>query len=229
MSHILFRSHVFTSVILVALPIITSAHTDHPDDTAVRTISDVVVNPTILAAAAAVVLTGVVLWIFRGQFIKQAIAVGLVALAITGIVVSLSLPTKQHTSDTVDFTSLTAESITLYKNPNCGCCEEYAAILRQHGFDVVVEKTNDLDAVKADHNIPVARASCHTSVMGDYVVEGHVPLEAVAKLIQEQPIVAGIGLAGMPIGTPGMPGAKIAPYEVYQLSDTGEASPYITI
>jgi hypothetical protein len=86
-----------------------------------------------------------------------------------------------------------------------------------------------LALVKKTHNIPSGGESCHTSIIGDYVVEGHVPLEAIEKLLAEKPDIVGIGLAGMPIGTPGMPGRKTAPYEVYQLSDGGEVSPYVNI
>jgi hypothetical protein len=121
------------------------------------------------------------------------------------------------------------QSVTLYKSPNCGCCIGHAKALEAAGFTVTIEETDNLDLVKQTHNIPDGGASCHTSVIGDYVVEGHVPLEAIEKLLTERPDVAGIGLPGMPIGTPGMPGRKAAPYEVYQLSATGEMSPYVSI
>lgn len=119
--------------------------------------------------------------------------------------------------------------VTLYKSSNCGCCSGHAKALEEAGFSVTIEETNDLAMVKRSHNIPANGESCHTSVIGDYVVEGHVPLEAIEKLLEEKPAIAGIGLAGMPIGTPGMPGRKLAPYEVYQLSDTGETSSYLTL
>ena len=123
----------------------------------------------------------------------------------------------------------TGHAVTMYKNPNCGCCTGHAEALRRHGFDVTVEETRDMAAVKERYNVPLSGESCHTSVIGNYVVEGHVPLEAIEKVLVEQPDIAGIGLPSMPIGTPGMPGKKLAPYEVYQLSESGEMSPYITI
>jgi hypothetical protein len=121
------------------------------------------------------------------------------------------------------------QSITLYKSPNCGCCSGHAKALETAGFTVTIEETDNLDLVKQTHNIPAGGESCHTSVIGDYVVEGHVPLEAIEKLLTEKPDIAGIGLPGMPIGTPGMPGRKTATYDVYQLSSTGEMSPYVSI
>lgn len=119
--------------------------------------------------------------------------------------------------------------ITLYKSPNCGCCSGHAKALEQVGFDVTIKETNDLAFVKQTHNIPLEGESCHTSVIDDYVVEGHVPLGAIEKLVTEKPDIAGIGLSGMPIGTPGMPGPKTTPYDVYQLSEEGQMSPYLTI
>jgi hypothetical protein len=121
------------------------------------------------------------------------------------------------------------QSVTLYKSPNCGCCSGHAEALEAAGFEVTIEETDNLDLVKQTHNIPADGASCHTTVIGDYVVEGHVPLEAIEKLLAEKPDIAGIGLPGMPIGTPGMPGRKTGPYEVYQLSETGEMSSYVNI
>ena len=121
------------------------------------------------------------------------------------------------------------QAVTLYKSPNCGCCSGHAKALEEAGFSVTIEETNDLATIKRSHNIPANGESCHTSVIGDYVVEGHVPLEAIEKLLNEKPAIAGIGLGGMPVGTPGMPGKKVAPYEVYQLSNAGEVSSFLTL
>lgn len=121
------------------------------------------------------------------------------------------------------------QAVTLYKSPNCGCCTGHAQALEAAGFMVTIEETDNLDLVKQTHNIPADGASCHTSVIGEYVVEGHVPLESIEKLLTENPDIAGIGLAGMPIGTPGMPGRKVAPYEVYQITENGETAEYLTL
>lgn len=121
------------------------------------------------------------------------------------------------------------KTVTLYKSPNCGCCTGHAKALESAGFTVNIIETNNLDQVKSSQSIPPEGASCHTALIGDYVIEGHVPLEAIEKLLTEKPDVAGIGLPGMPIGTPGMPGKKTAPYEVYELAEDGQMSPYMTI
>ncbi len=85
-----------------------------------------------------------------------------------------------------------------------------------------------LITIKQKYNIPVEMQSCHTTIMGKYFIEGHVPFEAVNKLLKEQPDIDGIALPGMPIGTPGMPGDKDEPYVIYQLKD-GKYSVFMTI
>jgi hypothetical protein len=111
---------------------------------------------------------------------------------------------------------------TLYKSPTCGCCTGYAEFLRKHGVKVQAVDTNDLTQIKAGYGVPMETQSCHTVVMGDYVIEGHVPLGALLKLFTEKPEVAGIGLPGMPLGTPGMEGPKSEPYNVLSFGDSLE-------
>ncbi len=158
--------------------------------------------------------------------------IGVLAIAIALVGASTYLFTKNqsvHTESehTVMFGS--GHTVTMYKDPNCGCCTGYAEALRREGFEVVIEETEDMGAIKKTYNIPTQGESCHTSLIGEYVVEGHVPLEALQKLLTEKPDVVGIGLASMPIGTPGMPGIKTAPYNIYQLSEAGDMSPYLTL
>jgi len=155
-------------------------------------------------------------------------ALVLMAALVTGVY-SYNQSTSESESMLMVANFGSGQTVTLYKTPDCGCCSGHAKALEEAGFTVTIEETNDLDLVKQANKIPVGGASCHTSVIGDYVVEGHVPLEAIEKLLTEKPPIAGIGLAGMPIGTPGMPGRKTAPYKVYQLSAAGEMSPYINI
>lgn len=108
-----------------------------------------------------------------------------------------------------------ARKATLYKNPQCGCCEEYATYLRQHGFDVKVVATHDLALIKRERGVPTAVEGCHTMVLDDYVVEGHVPVSAINLLLEKQPQVRGISLPGMPQGSPGMTGRKAERFTVY--------------
>ena len=115
------------------------------------------------------------------------------------------------------------DEATLYKNPQCGCCDGYARHLMRMGVDVTIIDDQDVNAVKKAAGVPYGMGSCHTVTMGDYVIEGHVPLAAVEALFDQRPDTAGIGLSGMPSGTPGMPGPQTAPSEVYQFQDQQHA------
>lgn len=112
--------------------------------------------------------------------------------------------------------SLAGKQVTVYKSPTCGCCGNYIAELRRQKADVTVEEMPDaaLSSKKAELGIPAPLHSCHTSVVDGYVVEGHVPIEAVVKLLSEKPATKGIALPGMPAGSPGMSGVKTEPFAV---------------
>lgn len=119
-------------------------------------------------------------------------------------------------------------SITVYASPTCGCCHEYVPYLEQHGFKVKTVVTEDTNAVKERYGIPPAAWSCHTAVVGDYFVEGHVPIDAIMKLLDDQPKIDGISLPGMPLGSPGMNGEKAAPFEVVSIKD-GAIQPFLSV
>ena len=110
-------------------------------------------------------------------------------------------------------------SVEVFKTPSCGCCYGYVLFLKKEQFNVKETDMRSLHSIKQKYNIPLEMQSCHTTVIGKYFIEGHVPLEAVNKLLKEQPDIDGIALPGMPIGTPGMPGKKEEPFVVYQLID----------
>ena len=118
--------------------------------------------------------------------------------------------------------------VEVFKTPSCGCCYGYVLFLEEKKFKVKQTDMRSLHAIKQKYNIPVEMQSCHTTIMGKYFIEGHVPFEAVNKLLKEQPDIDGIALPGMPIGTPGMPGDKDEPYVIYQLID-GKFSVFMTI
>ena len=108
-------------------------------------------------------------------------------------------------------------NVTLYKNPECECCEGYADYLRHNGFEVKVIPSNDLTLMGKKYGIPDSLQPCHLSLIGGYVVGGHVPINVIDRLLAEKPRISGITLPGMPIGTPGMPGEKPGPLRVYEI------------
>ena len=119
-------------------------------------------------------------------------------------------------------------NVEVFKTPSCGCCYGYVLFLEKEKFNVKQTDMRSLHSIKKKYNIPIEMQSCHTTIMGKYFIEGHVPLQALNKLLKEQPDIDGIALPGMPIGTPGMPGEKEEPYVIYQLID-GKFSVFMTI
>ena len=120
-----------------------------------------------------------------------------------------------------------AADIVVYKAPGCGCCERWAAHLRKSGFTVVVRAETNLDAAKTKWNVPPQFESCHTARVGDYTIEGHVPSAAIARLLKERPAIAGLAVAGMPAGAPGMEaGTSHQSYDVVAFDQAGHVSVY---
>ena len=111
---------------------------------------------------------------------------------------------------------------TLYKNPQCTCCEGYAQYLGKNGFHVDVRPTNDLAEISRAAGVPEELEGCHTMFVNDYVVDGHVPVEVIRKLLTEKPAVAGITLPGMPSGSPGMTGTKTGTWTIYAVTEDGK-------
>ena len=111
----------------------------------------------------------------------------------------------------------------VHKSASCGCCGVYATYLKREGYDVDVHNTSDsgLSEKKRELGVPNELESCHTSEVGGYIVEGHVPEEAIAKLLAEKPDIKGIGMAGMPQGSPGMGGGKSGPFVIYEIENDG--------
>lgn len=112
---------------------------------------------------------------------------------------------------------------TMYKNPQCSCCEGYAAYLRSNGFEVDVKPTNDLAQISSKAGVPEKFQGCHTMFVNSYVVDGHVPVNVIRKLLSERPTIAGITLPDMPQGSPGMTGRKSGPFTIYAVTKDGAA------
>jgi hypothetical protein len=114
--------------------------------------------------------------------------------------------------------------VKVTKDPNCGCCSGWVDHLRQSGFPVEVVERSDLNRLKARLGVPQALASCHTAEVGPYVIEGHVPADAVAQLLAETPQARGLAVPGMPVGSPGMevPGSPEDTYEVVLFGPAGQ-------
>ena len=117
-------------------------------------------------------------------------------------------------------------AIQVYKDPTCGCCALWVEHLRKAGFSATVTDAADMTAVKDKHGVPQKARSCHTAVVDGYVVEGHVPVEDVQRLLKQRPAVTGLGVPGMPIGSLGMEvaGMKPQPYDVLAFDKSGRTT-----
>ena len=159
---------------------------------------------------------------FKNKYLKLS------ALAVLSISFFLIFNFSTNKQDALALTKADKQKIEVFKTLSCGCCYGYVLFLEEEKFKVKQTDMRSLHAIKIKHNIPLEMQSCHTTILGKYFIEGHVPLEAINKLLKEQPDIDGIALPGMPIGTPGMPGGKEEPYIIYQLVD-GKSSVFMTI
>lgn len=120
-------------------------------------------------------------------------------------------------------------SVMVYKTPTCGCCSLWVDHMREAGFEVETRDLRDLMSIKQDAGVPPRATSCHTALVGEYVVEGHVPADEVKRMLAEQPQIAGIAVPGMPIGSPGMEGPNARPYQVYSFTHAGQLEVFAEI
>src|SRR3954451_16435983 len=110
-----------------------------------------------------------------------------------------------------------APALEVWKNRGCGCCSAWAKRFEQAGFAVTMHELEDVTPVRVAAGVPTDLAGCHTAKVEGYIVEGHVPVEAVRRLLAERPAVIGLAVPGMPVGSPGMEveGEPAEPFQVY--------------
>lgn len=97
-----------------------------------------------------------------------------------------------------------ANEITVYRSPTCGCCENWEDHIKDSHFSIKDNVSDDMQAIKKKYGVPDQLGSCHTAIIGGYVIEGHVPAKDIEKLLKEKPNVVGLSAPGMPMGSPGM-------------------------
>jgi hypothetical protein len=122
--------------------------------------------------------------------------------------------------------SATVPLVEVYKSPTCGCCGKWAEHLRNDGFVVNVHAIPDIDTFRVRAGVPARLASCHTALVGGYVVEGHVPAADIRKLLTEQPKALGLAVPGMPAISPGMDAPHGPGYEVLLFQADGATQVY---
>ena len=116
-------------------------------------------------------------------------------------------------------------TVTVYKSPSCNCCAEWVTHMREQGFPVEIQSRFNVKPVKRKVGVPSSLAACHTALVNNYVVEGHVPAKDVKQLLRENPKVRGLSVPGMPVGSPGMErGNRVEPYKVLTFTPAGDTT-----
>ena len=116
--------------------------------------------------------------------------------------------------------------LVVYKDPSCGCCQFWVEYMQRQGYKLTVYNSG-MEAIKAQHKIPPVLQSCHTTLVGGYVIEGHVPASDIAKLLTEKPKgIIGLTIPGMPASAPGMDQVPFRPYTVLTFDAKGQTKTY---
>lgn len=142
----------------------------------------------------------------RRSFVRAALGAGAVAL------VAPRLAAQQKAAS-----QKALPVMTVYKSASCGCCHLWVEHAQANGFTVRTIDTEALSSVKAELGVPARLQSCHTVVVGNYLVEGHVPAADVKRMLAEKPAIRGIAVPGMPIGSPGMEQGPPSGYQRYDV------------
>lgn len=128
---------------------------------------------------------------------------------LAGIAATIALPSMGSTPARIP--------VQVWKDPNCGCCHDWIRHMEANGFQVTVHDEGN-NAARARLGLPNRLASCHTALVGSYLLEGHVPARDVMKLLEQKPKAMGLAVPGMPVGSPGMDGPEYGgrkdPYDV---------------
>lgn len=128
------------------------------------------------------------------------------------------------------FAASPIEKMTVYKDPNCGCCRSWADAMARAGFDVEVIMERDLISVKKRLGVPLEVQGCHTATVAGYFLEGHVPIESAKRLLAQKPAdIAGLVVPGMPSGSLGMGDDPSASYDVLVVERAGKTSVYLEV
>jgi hypothetical protein len=117
--------------------------------------------------------------------------------------------------------AMAANAIDVYRDPSCACCGAWMAYLRTQGYVVAVHENQPMAAVKTRFGVPADATSCHTALIDGYVIEGHVPVEDIRRLLAEHPDARGLAAPGMPMGSPGMEMGAPERYDVVLIGRDG--------
>jgi len=157
----------------------------------------------------------------RRFFVRSILAAPLCLVGLTGLTGLFSLPIVTHADSPSPAISANATPLKMevWKTPTCGCCQAWVTYLEDNGFEVVAHDLPDVTPIKVSLGLTDAKLhSCHTGKIGGYVVEGHVPVSDIKRMLTEKPEIVGLTAPGMPMYSPGM--ASIVPrdYDVLEVA-----------
>lgn len=125
--------------------------------------------------------------------------------------------------------SLAPVKLSVYKSPTCGCCQQWVEYMKRSAFVVETHDVSDdrLGDIKSTAGVPAGLRSCHVALAGPYAFEGHVPADLVTKVLKEKPVLLGLAVPGMPLGSPGMEaGGRKDRYDVVAFAKNGKTWVY---
>jgi hypothetical protein len=158
------------------------------------------------------------------MMMTRSAAVAVVSAVVLAVGVGVAVASSQSGKSAAN-----KPSVAVFKSATCGCCAKWNEHMQTAGYAVTSRDMTDMNAVKDEHRVPSSLRSCHTALVGGYVIEGHVPVDVVAKLLAERPAgVVGIAVPGMPAGSPGMesPDGFKTPYQVMAFTQDGQSRVY---
>jgi len=167
-------------------------------------------------------------WLGVVNKMKKSLLFGIIVVAV--VLSAVLLFSKGSSASNFETINSINGDIKIYKSLTCGCCDVYSSYVDgKVSTKVNIIDIQSSDKIKRQYGVPSELQSCHTTIVGDYFVEGHVPLEAVEKLLKEQPDIAGIAMPGMPEGSPGMPGSKRGNFVIYAVDKNGGYGEFMRI
>lgn len=143
------------------------------------------------------------------------------ALAAAGVTFQGAVGHAETQPPAADTAEAETTAVTMYRPLGCGCCDAYAAYLREHGFEVTIVDDNDFDQRSVAAGVPEQGIGCHLSMIDGYAVSGLVPVEIIERLLADRPEITGITLPGMPGNAPGMTDEKTGTLKVYAFGPDG--------
>jgi len=158
---------------------------------------------------------------------KTIIASGVVLLIAGGIAFAMLSPGENPRNVSTASNALVSEAkaenktITIYADPDCGCCNVYAEYLEENGYQVTLVADRDFGKRSITAGVPGQGIGCHLAEIDGYYVSGLVPVEIIERLVTERPKITGITLPGMPGNAPGMAPTKKGTLKIYAFGADG--------